>query len=138
MKNQVQIQNKKAYFETIVNNMNIDDFRRQIRIYDKECQLEKEMYEKIGDKFDVEEEMADTTLIGWIELIENEALCEAVKGLPMGDQIFISYIFKENKNQRELAKIYNISQVAISKKFNAIMDKIKIKFYAKERNFKNF
>ena len=59
MKNQVQKQNKKAYFETIVNNMNIDDFRRQIRIYDKECQLEKEMYEKRGAKFDVEEEMAD-------------------------------------------------------------------------------
>ena len=97
MKNQVQIQNKKAYFETIVNNMNIDDFRRQIRIYDKECQLEKEMYEKIGDKFDVEEEMADATLIGWIELIHNEALCEAVKSLPMDDQIFISYIFKEGK-----------------------------------------
>ena len=54
MKNRTQIQNKKAYFETIVNNMNIDDFRRQIRIYDKEWQLEKEMYEKIGDKFDVE------------------------------------------------------------------------------------
>ena len=97
MKNRTQIQNKKAYFETIVNNMNIDDFRRQIRIYDKEWQLEKEMYETLSDKFDVEEEMADATLIGWIELIENEALYKAVKSLPMEDQIFISYIFKEGK-----------------------------------------
>ena len=135
MKNQVQIQNKKAYFETIVNNMNIDDFRRQIRIYDKECQLEKEMYEKIGDKFDVEEEMADATLIGWIELIENEALYKAVKSLSLEDQIFISYIFKEGKKQCEMSKIYNVSQKTISIKLSKIIGNIK-KSCAKGRNLK--
>ena len=71
-------------------------------------------------------------MIGWIELIHNEALCEAVKSLPLDDQIFISYIFKEGKTQRELAKIYKISYSTISRRFNKIIENIK-KFYIKER-----
>ena len=85
-------------------------------------------------KYDIDEELASRTMIGWIELIHNEALCEIVKSLPLDDQIFISYIFKEGKTQCELAKIFNISQVVISQKFNAIMNKIKKRFYAKGRN----
>ena len=76
--------------------------------------------------------MADATLIGWIELIENEALYKAVKSLPMEDQIFISYIFKKGKKQCELAKIYKISYSSISRRFNKIIENIK-KIYTKER-----
>ena len=69
--------------------------------------------------------MFQTSLLGWIELIENESLHKALKSLKIEDQIFISYIVKECKTQRELAKIYGIAQKNICKKFERLIKKIK-------------
>ena len=77
------------------------------------------------DNFDLDEKISDDTLTSWIDLIENEKLHKAVKSLPVEDQIFISYIVKERRTQRELSTIYNIAQQNISKRFNKIIDKIK-------------
>ena len=67
-------------------------------------------------------------MLGWIELIENQKLYEAVKGLSIEDQIFISYIVKEGRTQRELSRIYGVAQKNISKRFNRVIEKIKYLF----------
>ena len=54
--------------------------------------------------------LEERNLLGWIELIENPKLYEAVKNLPIEDQIFISYIVKEGRTQREMENIYKVDQ----------------------------
>ena len=68
--------------------------------------------------------MSERNLLGWIELIENQKLYEAVKSLSVEDQIFISYIVKEGRTQRELSIMYKLTQQAISRHFNKIMLRI--------------
>ena len=92
------------------------------------------IYENFSDDFDMDKQIAEQSLLGWIDLIENENLHKAVKSLSIEDQIFISYIVKECKTQRELACIYKIKQQNISKKINNILNKIKIKFMQINKN----
>ena len=73
----------------------------------------------------MDKHLEEKTLLGWIELIENQKLYEAVKGLSTEDQIFISYIVKEGRTQRELSRIYGVAQKNISKRFNRVIEKIK-------------
>lgn len=120
-----KINDEISYFNVVVKNMNLKDRMKLSKIKEREVTLESEVYENMPDNFDLDEKISDDTLTGWIDLIENEKLHKAVKSLPVEDQIFISYIVKERRTQRELAQEYNISQVAICKKFNAIINKIK-------------
>ena len=69
--------------------------------------------------------LEEQNLLGWIELIENQKLYEAVKTLSIEDQIFISYIVEEGRTQRELSRTYGVAQKNISKRFNSVIEKIK-------------
>ena len=73
----------------------------------------------------MDKHLEEKTLLGWIELIENQKLYEAVKGLSTEDQIFISYIVRENKTQQELAEKYRISQQNISKRFSKVSKRLR-------------
>ena len=75
--------------------------------------------------------MFQTSLLVWIELVENENLHKALKSLKIEDQIFISYIVKECKTQRELAKIYNVDHRTVGRRFQKILNIIK-KFLCKK------
>jgi len=68
--------------------------------------------------------LEEQNLLGWIELIENPKLYEAVKSLSVEDQIFISYIVKKGRTQRELSIMCKLTQQAISCHFNKIMLRI--------------
>ena len=59
-----------------------------------------------------------------IELIENQKLYEAVKNLSIEDQIFISYIVKEGRTQREMENIYKVDHRNIGCKFNNIIKEL--------------
>ena len=73
----------------------------------------------------MDKHLEEKTLLGWIELIENQKLYKAVKGLSTEDQIFISYIVRENKTQQELAEKYRISQQNISKRFSKVSKRLR-------------
>jgi len=127
-----KINDEISYFNTVVRNMNTDDLRKQTRISKREISLESEVYENMPDNFDLDEKISDDTLTGWIDLIENEKLHKAVKSLPIEDQVFISYIVKERRTQRELEGIYNVDQSVICRRFERIIKNIK-KIYLKKR-----
>lgn len=105
--------------------MDIKDSIKNSKVKEHEFSLEEVIYDNCSDDFDVDKQVAEQSLLGWIELIENKNLHKAVKSLSIEDQIFISYIVKECRTQRELEKIYNISHQSISKKFNKILDKLR-------------
>ncbi len=60
-----------------------------------------------------------------VEKIEKEELHKAIKKLTKDEQELIYLHYFENRSETELAKVYGISQQAISKKIRKIREKIK-------------
>ena len=116
---------KEYYFKAVVKRMNIKDKEKWDEINEHELSLMEVLYDNFCDKSNVDKELMEKTLLGWIELIENQKLYKALKDLTIEDQIFISYIVKECRTQKELAKKYNIAQQNISKKINKIFNKLR-------------
>ena len=79
MKNRHEnIKNELAYFYKVIKNMDIKENIKQSKINEHEMSLDEILY----DQFSVEENMdkllEERNLLGWIELIENQKLYEAV------------------------------------------------------------
>ena len=119
------IKNELAYFYKVIKNMDSYYDTKKSKIQKHEIPIEEVMYDEFSNASDVDKLLFQTSLLGWIELVENENLHKALKSLKIEDQIFISYIVKECKTQRELAKIYGIAQKNICKKFERLIKKIK-------------
>ena len=119
------IKNELGYFYKVIKNMDSYDNTKKSKIQKHEIPIEEVIYDEFSSTTDVDKQLFQTSLLGWIELVENENLHKALKSLKIEDQIFISYIVKECKTQRELAKIYGIAQKNICKKIERIIKKIK-------------
>lgn len=100
---QGNIKNEIAYFHKVIKNMDLKDNIKSSKINEYEIPIEEVIYDAFSSEFDVDKQLFQTSLLGWIELIENESLHKALKSLSIEDQIFISYIVKECKTQQELA-----------------------------------
>ena len=109
---------KEYYFKAVVKRMNIKDKEKQDEINEHELSLMEVLYDNFCDKSNVDKELMEKTLLGWIELIENPKLYKALKDLTIEDQIFISYIVKESRTQTELSLKYEVTQSAICQRFN--------------------
>lgn len=119
------IKNEIAYFYTVIKNMDMKDSIKESKIKDHEISFEDVMYDNFSNDFDVDKQAQEQNLLGWIELIENENLHKAVKNLSVEDQIFISYIVKECRTQRDLARIYKVDHRTIGRKFEKILNAIR-------------
>ena len=119
------IKNEIAYFYTVIKNMDTKDSIKKSKVNEYEIPLEDVMYDNFSDDFDMDKQAQEQSLLGWIELIENPILHKAVKSLSIEDQIFISYIVKECRTQRELSAMYGIAHQNISKRFNNITKKLR-------------
>ncbi len=119
------IKNEIAYFYKVIKNMDSKDNIKNSKIREHEISLQEIVYDNFSDDFDVDKQAAEQSLLGWIELIENENLHKAVKSLSIEDQIFISYIVKECRTQRELSKIYKVDHRTIGRKFEKILNVIR-------------
>ena len=89
--------------------MDIKDIIKSSKIKKRKLSLEEVIYDSFSNDFDVDKQVAEQSLLGWIKLIENNNLHKAVKSLSIEDQIFIGYIVKECRTQQELSNIYNIA-----------------------------
>lgn len=125
MKNRRDIKSEMAYFYTVIKNMDKKDSIKNSKIQEHEISIEDVLYDKESENTDIEKQAFKENLLGWIELIENEKLHKAIKNLSIEDQIFISYIVKECKTQRELAEVYKMAQQNVSKKFSKIIEKLR-------------
>ena len=120
------IKNELAYFYTIIKNMDIKDSIKNSKVKEHEIFSWRSYIWQLFRWFWCGQAGCKTKFtLGWIELIENKNLYKAVKSLSIEDQIFISYIVKECRTQRELSNIYNIAQQNISKRFNNIIKKLR-------------
>ena len=119
------IRDELAYFYKVIKNMDKKDFIKQSKINEYERSLDEILHNKFPIDENMDKHLEEQNLLGWIELIENPKLYEAMKRLPIEDQIFISYIVKEGRTQRELSRIYDVTQKNISKKLHRIIKKIK-------------
>ncbi len=120
------IKNRDAYFKTVLKNMNLKENIKQSKIEDNEIFVEDpSICSDFLDNFDLDKELADRNLLGWIDMIEDQKLHAAIKSLPVEEQALLSYIFEKEMTQRELAKIYNLSHRAIGKKSKILIAKLK-------------
>lgn len=62
---------------------------------------------------------------GWIEQIEDESLCKALKALKNENKELLSLIVCDGLNQRQIAEQLGVSQQAISKKIKKIQTFLK-------------
>lgn len=116
------IKNEIAYFYTVIKNMDMKESIKLSKIKDNEV-----LTDIIQDIYSISDEyFCENSLLDWIELIENPNLHKAIKSLSIKEQTLLSYIFYKEKTQSEVAKIYNMSQSAISQKLNSIMYKIRL------------
>ena len=104
------IKNELAYFYKVIKNLDIKDNIKQSKINEHETPLDEILYNQFSASETMDKHLEEQNLLGWIELIENQKLYEVVKGLSIEDQIFISYIVKEGRTQRELSRIYGVAQ----------------------------
>ena len=118
------IKNELAYFYKVVKNMDIKDSIKQSQINEYETPLDEILCEQFFVDENMDKHLEEKNLLGWIELIENPKLYEAVKELSIEAQIFISYIIKEGLTQRELSIMYGLTQQDISYKFNKLIHSI--------------
>lgn len=122
MKNRHEnIKNELAYFYKVIKNMDIKENIKQSKINEHETPLDEILYDQFSVDENLDKHFEEQNLLGWIELIENQKLYEAVKRLSVEDQIFISYIVKECKTQSEISYFYNLSQSQICCRFNKIL-----------------
>ncbi len=119
------IKDEIAYFYTVIKNMDTRGKIEQSKIDGHELQIDDILYDNFLENFDVDKQVTEQSLLGWIELIENENLHNAVKSLSVEEKIFISYIVKDGRTQRELAQVYGISQKNVCTSFNRLISKIK-------------
>ena len=125
MKNRHEnIKNELAYFYKVIKNLDIKDSIKQSKINGHETPLDEILYNQFSVGENMDKHLEERNLLGWIELIENQKLYKAVKNLSIEDQIFISYIVKEGRTQRELSTMYKIAHQNISKKFEKIIKKL--------------
>ena len=111
MKNRHEnIKNELAYFYKVIKNMDKKENIKQSKINEHEMPLDEILYDQFSVGENLDKLLEERNLLGWIELIENPKLYEAVKNLSIEDQIFIGYIVKEGQTQREVARIYGINQ----------------------------
>ena len=115
------IKNELAYFYKVIKNMDSYDDTKKSKIQKHEIPIEEVIYDEFSNTSDVDKQLFQTSLLGWIELIENESLHKALKSLSIEDQIFISYIVKECKTQQELASKYGIDQSSVKNRFDKIL-----------------
>ncbi len=105
--------------------MNAKDKIKQSKINAHETPLDETLYNQCSYDLDMDKQLTEKTLLGWIELIDNPKSYKALKDLPIEDQIFISYIVKECRTSKKLACDYNTPQQNISKKFSKVLDKLR-------------
>ncbi len=115
------IKNEIAYFHKVIKNMDLKESIKSSKINEHEIPIEEVIYDAFSNEFDVDKQLFEKNLLGWIELIENESLHKALKSLKIEDQIFISYIVKECKTQQELASKYGINQSSVKNRFDKIL-----------------
>lgn len=120
------IKNRDAYFKTVLKNMNLKENIKQSEIEDNEIFVEDpSICSDFLDNFDLDKELADRNLLGWIDMIEDQKLHAAVKSLPVEEQTLLSYIFEKEMTQRELEKIYKMKHQSICERIDKIINKLK-------------
>ena len=139
MKNRrYNIKDELAYFNKVTQNMDCKEKIKQSEIEKNEISIEEQpICNDFIDNFDLDKELANRNLLGWIDMIENQKLHDAVKSLSLDEQVLLSYIFEKEKTQRDLAKIYKIKHQNICKKIDQIICKLKYNLCNREKN-KNF
>lgn len=74
---------------------------------------------------DLEEMLCNTSLLAWIDYIDNPRLYEGIRSLTKNQQIFVTLRFRLCYTQEEIAGVYRITQQNASRREDRIIKKLK-------------
>lgn len=72
------------------------------------------------DDRELEKKLADTTLFGWIDYIQDSTLYRAIKALPDEDKYFLTLRYKHCLTQRDIALMLHMTQSAVCQREQAL------------------
>lgn len=78
------------------------------------------LIEKFADKLTVELDISEVSRFAWLEEIEDDGVVRIIKNLPMQDIELLTKIVVDKFTLTEIARMENITQQAVSKKFQKI------------------
>ena len=126
-----KIKKPEAYFKRVVQNSYKDEFRANDNFFkhissvgdEADIQL-KHTEEKINLETDdnlIDSIISESSAENWLFFIENEKLFAALSILSREDIELLYILYVYGYSQREAASLYNVSHIAIGKKFRRIM-----------------
>ena len=107
------IKNEIAYFRKVVENMDLDDIKKEKKHNENNVHYDEFLDENGGKIFQIVAESKYQDNLHWIDLIENEKLYKAIEFLSDEEKYFITILFYENRTQKELAKIYQLKESTV-------------------------
>lgn len=75
---------------------------------------------------DLEEMLCNTSLLAWIDYIDNPRLYEGIRSLTNNQQIFVTLRFRLCYTQKEIADFFQVTQQSILNQEKRIIKKLKI------------
>lgn len=130
--NNKQINNPIHYFNKVVNNMNIKDYKKQKKINSTEYSVEFSEYDEQllhqhhSHNNDIVDHIHKNDNLSWIELIENEQLYLAMKTLKIEDVSLIHMWLNQGYTQKEIAEHMGMQEKTVNKRLSRIRKGLRI------------
>lgn len=131
-----RIRDPKDYFRKIVKNMDTQDFIKYNKINKHEILIEfNEVNEQIINQATLlasnEMNHSNHDNLFWMELLENESLYFAVKGLKRTDRTMLQLWAIQKYTQKEISVIMELKEKTVNKKLVRIKRKLRLRIEAK-------
>ena len=125
-----EIRNLEAYFGTIVRNSYKNEYRSNDNYFNHISSVgdDSDIQQKSGDDSDkadlnissIEMQLYEASVKNWLLFMDNEQLHRALSSLPTADVEFLLELSKFHFQKAAFARVNNVSQQAVSKRFHRL------------------
>lgn len=129
------IKNKERYFSRYIAKEVLNDRKAQREYNQHFCSLEerlekanagieREILIKLAVNMhdeEIEKNISDSSLLGWIDFVEDQTLCGLLQQLSYKHQVLLSLRYQLGLSQQETAVVLNLSQSSVSRQEKSLL-----------------
>lgn len=130
-----EIRNPEHYFNRYIAKEIVKDQEKQAEYDDFFCSLEEKLELDVGrsqrliaaneNNRDLEDQLADSSFLTWIDYIENPKLYRAVCQMTEKEKRILTFRFRYSFTQRETAEAMDMTQVAVHRCEKQILKRLR-------------